>query len=360
MLGRVQTRYVQGVEGFKTGSTDLAAARARVQAHLTATFGEGAELLHLVPLAAGACQENFRLDVNLPSHPRVDRLVLRADAGSSLPGSLGRREEHAVVRTAYDAGVPTANAQGLVKDLLREGGHAYFLDWVDGVSLGAKLVKAPELEAARAALPAQLARAAARVHSVSPDHVELPLESPEPDPVTWALAFQRKILDELPEVHPGLELAWRWLDTHRPAPSEVTLVHGDFRTGNFMVGPEGLAGVLDWEFAHWGHPEEDLAWIAVRDWRFGRLDRPVGGFATRRDLYAAYEEVSGRRLDPRTLHFWEIFGNVRWAAGAVVQGQRYLAGNLDLELIAIARRTSEMEYEALRLIETGPVDWRED
>ena len=45
-------------------------------------------------------------------------------------------------------------------------------------------------------------------------------------------------------------------------------------------------------------------------------------------------------------------------AGAVVQGQRYLAGDLDLELVAIARRTTEMEYEALRLIEAGPTDWR--
>jgi aminoglycoside phosphotransferase (APT) family kinase protein len=348
------------VEGFKTGTTDLAAARNRVQGHLTATFGEDAELLRLVPLAAGACQENFRLDVIVPSMPGVDRLVLRSDAGSSLPGSLGRKEEFAVVRTAFDAGVPTANAYGLTKGLLREDGHAYFLDWVEGVSLGAKLVKDPELEAARAALPDQLARAASKIHAISPDHAELSLPDADPDPVTWAVEFQREILDGLPEPHPGLELAWRWLAENQPDVGEVTLVHGDFRTGNFMVRPDGLAGILDWEFAHWGCPEEDLAWITVRDWRFGRLDRPVGGFARRADLFDAYETHSGRRLDPAVLHYWEVFGNVRWAAGAVVQGQRYLAGDLDLELVAIARRTTEMEYEALRLIEVGPTDWRKE
>lgn len=342
------------------GEGDLAEARGRVRAHLTATFGEGSELLRMVPLAAGACQENFRLDVNLASAPRVDRLVLRSDSGSSLPGSLGRKEEYAVVRTAFDAGVPTANARGLAEGLVRPGCHAYLLDWIDGVSLGAKLVKDPDLESARAALPGQLAKAMARVHAVSPDHHPLPLPDPDPDPVAWALAFQRRVLDELPEVHPGLELAWRWLDEHRPPVGEVTLVHGDFRTGNLMVAPEGLVGLLDWEFAHWGCPEEDLAWITVRDWRFGRLDQPVGGFARRRPFYEAYEAETRRILDPEVLHFWEVFGNVRWAAGAVVQGQRYLAGNLDLELIAIARRTAEMEYEALRLIEAGPIDWRKE
>jgi len=358
LLESARNRYARGVEGFKTGTADLAAVRSRVQAHLTQTFGEGAELLRIVPLAAGACQENFRLDVSLPSAPEVDRLVLRSDSGSSLPGSLGRREEYAVVRAAFDAGVPTPNAHGLTDGLLRDGCHAYFLDWADGVTLGAKLVKDSDLETARERAPRQLASALARVHGISPDRVELPLTKPDPDAISWALEFQRRTLDALPEAHPGLELALRWLQSHRPPIEELTLLHGDFRTGNFMVKPDGLQAILDWEFAHWGCPEEDLAWITVRDWRFGRLDRAVGGMMTRHAFFTAYEEATGRRVNPEAVHYWEVFGNVRWAAGAVVQGQRYMAGNQDLELIAIARRTTEMEYEALRLIEVGPIDWR--
>ena len=54
------------------------------------------------------------------------------------------------------------------------------------------------------------------------------------------------------------------------------------------------------------------------------------------------------------IRFWEIFGNVRWAIGSVLQGERYLSGEeTDLELIAIARRSVEMEFEALRLMEGG-------
>jgi len=55
------------------------------------------------------------------------------------------------------------------------------------------------------------------------------------------------------------------------------------------------------------------------------------------------------------VHFWEVMGNVRWAAASLHQGERYMSGgDADIELVAVARRAIEMEYEALRLIERGP------
>jgi aminoglycoside phosphotransferase (APT) family kinase protein len=115
-----------------------------------------------------------------------------------------------------------------------------------------------------------------------------------------------------------------------------------------------LSALLDWEFAHWGSPYEDLAWISVRDWRFNRLDLPIGGFSKRAPFYDAYARASGRSVNLQTVLWWEICGNLRWAVGSVFQGERYLRGeSRDLELIAIARRNVEMEFEALRLIQKG-------
>jgi aminoglycoside phosphotransferase (APT) family kinase protein len=162
------------------------------------------------------------------------------------------------------------------------------------------------------------------------------------------------MLGRLPAPAPAIEFGLRWLGAHLPAHEEVVLVHGDFRTGNFLVTPDGLAAVLDWEFSHFGSPYEDLTWISVRDWRFNRLDKPIGGFAAREPFYDAYTRASGRGLDPAQLLWWEIYGNLRWAAGSLFQGERYLSGEeRDLELIAIARRSIEMEFEALRLIKRG-------
>ncbi|MCC6332462.1 MAG: phosphotransferase family protein [Myxococcales bacterium] len=313
----------------------------------------GAQLVEVKALHGGACQENFRVDATLGGLPT--RLALRSDAPTSLPGSIRRKDEFAVIEAAVRAGVRTPAARWLTSGLIREGSDAYFLDWVDGEALGRRVVRNPELARARKALPSVLAENLARLHAVTPPKEPgLPLKLPEAGPARFALDELRRQLDSMPGLYPAVELALRWLEAHQPTSEETVLVHGDFRTGNFLVVPEGLSAILDWEFARWGSPWEDLAWISVRDWRFGRLDQPIGGFARRAPFYAAYEEASGRTVDLQQVLWWEICGNLRWAVGSVYQGERYLSGDQnDLELIAIARRGVEMEFEALRLIRRG-------
>ena len=318
---------------------------------------EGVRVRSALPLAGGACQDNLLLDLDVIGQPR--RLVLRSDPTTWLPGSLTRRQEFPVIQAALAAGVRTPAVRWLCEDLVRPGASAYFMDFAPGVAIGRQVLRSPELAAAREGLLDELASELAKVHSIRLDeHPELPIGALgvalDGDPVDAALRFARGMVDEMHEPHPALELAIGWLHAHRPAVHEIVLVHGDFRTGNFLLVPDGLSAVLDWEFAHWGVPAEDLAWLCVRDWRFGAIDRAAGGFASRADLFHAYERESGRTIDPREVHWWEVMGNVRWAAGSVYQGERYLGGQAsDIELIAIARRAAEMEYEALRLIETG-------
>jgi len=156
---------------------------------------------------------------------------------------------------------------------------------------------------------------------------------------------------ELETPRPAIQLALAWLEANRPRPLAPCLTHGDFRVGNFLVSEEGLQGVLDWEFAHWGDPAEDLAWLCVRDWRFGREDLAAGGLGTREELLEAYRAAGGVELDGERLRFWEVFGNARWAIGARYQAERYLSGaQRDLELLAIGWRVLELEYETLRQI----------
>jgi len=71
--------------------------------------------------------------------------------------------------------------------------------------------------------------------------------------------------------------------------------------------------VLDWENAHIGDPAEDLGWLCTGSWRFGQIDRPVGGFGSREDLLAGYTEAGGKPIDPRRLEFWEVYGSLYWA-----------------------------------------------
>lgn len=321
----------------------------------TALAAHGATLTSVKPLHGGACQENFKVELTVDGRPQT--MALRSDAKSSLPGSIQRKAEFSVIEAATKAGVKTPAARWLSLDLLRQGADAYFLDWVSGEAIGRRVVRNPELDGARAKLPTELATTLARLHTVTPATTTLPLKLPRASPAEDALRDLVEMMDRMPGVYPAVEFALQWLAARIPEEREVVLVHGDFRTGNFMVTPDGLSAVLDWEFARWGSPYEDLGWISVRDWRFNRLDLPVGGFSKRAPFYAAYAQSSGRAVDEAAVLWWEIVGNLRWALGSVNQGERYLSGEqTDLELIAIARRNVEMEFEALRLIRRGRLD----
>lgn len=326
----------------------------RITARLTDALDRPVDVRGVEPLTGGACQENFRVELTIDGAPRT--MCLRSDARTALPASIGRAQEFPVIEAAVAEGVPTPAARWLTDGLVREGAHAYFLDWIEGEAIGARVTKHPALATAREALPTQLADALAAIHRITPQsHPDLPIErSPftgEGDPADGALRFIVAMLDELGAPRPASELALRWLRTHKPSAGEVVLAHADFRTGNFMVGPDGLVGVLDWEFCHWSDPMEDIGWLCTRDWRFGRVDRPVGGICGRERFYRAYEAASGRTIDRARLRWWEICGNLRWGIAAAYQGKRYAEGEPDFELLAIPRRAIEMEYEALRLIE---------
>jgi aminoglycoside phosphotransferase (APT) family kinase protein len=333
------------------------ALRGAVERHLAEATGAPVELQALEPMAGGACQDNWLVLASGTAPELGDgrRLVLRSDAATFIPGSLDRARELEVVRVAVAAGVRTPAARWPATGLVRAGAGAYFLDFADGEAIGRRVVGSSKLAQARAALPEELAVELAKIHAVTPESapaLAALLGAPD-DPVATLLDLVEGVLRGIPEPHPALELALRWLVENRPRGAERTLVHGDFRTGNFLVLPSGLSAILDWEFARFSTPAEDLAWITVRDWRFGKLDLPVGGFARREPFYAGYERASGRRIDRREVHWWEVLGNVRWAAGSLHQGERYLAGDRDLELIAIARRAAEMEWEAMRLIDSA-------
>ncbi len=274
-------------------------------------------------------QGSFRVTAIEDGRPR--RFVLRGDAPQSPPGSISCEVEFHVIAAAVEVGTPTPRARFPGEGLVRDGAFAYLADWVDGEVTGSSVVSHP----ARDELPEQLARALSAIHRITPETHELPLSGRERDPGEAALEAARELLDALPEPHAGLELAYVWATEHVPEPGPITLVHGDFRTGNFVVGEGGLAAVLDWEFAHWGDPLEDIGRLCVRSWRFGQVALPAGGLATRARFYPAYGELSGHDIDPEVIHFWEVLGNLR--RGATHLGER-----------------CQVAFEALRLIELGP------
>src|SRR5207237_7936218 len=128
-------------------------------------------------------------------------------------------------------------------------------------------------------------------------------------------------LDEVGEPHPAIELGLLRLRRDLPRDGARVVCHGDFRIGNLVIGEAGLAGVLDWEFAHVGDPREDLAWPLVRAWRFGREQLRLGGIAQPGVFLECYGQLTGLRVAPEELRVFELLGNLRWAIGALTQAR---------------------------------------
>ena len=121
-----------------------------------------------------------------------------------------------------------------------------------------------------------------------------------------------------------------------------------------MIDETGLTAILDWEFAGWSDPHEDIGWFHAMCWRFSGRDKPAGGVGTRTAFARGYESVAGVSIDPVRCRYWEVHAHLRWAVIALQQGDRYLLGNeRTLDLGLTGRRPSEMELEILRMTAPG-------
>jgi len=281
-------------------------------------------------------------------------LVLRSDPQEGPQGVMDRTLEFRVLEAAHAEGVLVPKPYFLGDDSL--GVPFFIMERIEGETIPRKLFRDPGYNQARQVMTKQLGARLARIHRVLVEQyslAELPAPQDGRSPAEEEIRrFEEMYQTMTREPHPAFELAFRWLRQHLPPEQERILVHGDYRMGNMIFGPEGLRAILDWELAHIGDPMEDLGWMCVRSWRFGNDHLPVGGVGLREEFWRAYEEAGGYPVDPARVHFWEIFGNLRWGVICLNMTQPFLDGqNPSVELAAIGRRTAETEWELLHLME---------
>lgn len=305
-------------------------------------------------LPGGAIQDNFLLDIDVASGASraTHALVLRTDAPSAVAVSLTRAQEFAVLRVAHDAGVASPKPLFLCRDRNVIGREFFVMERLPGIAPGHRLTREAELVPDRDGLARALGANLAKIHAIRPPVAALDvLPAPSADPARATIAEYRAYLDGLEDAYPALESALRWCDVHAPSSQDVTLVHRDYRTGNYLVDAGRLTGVLDWEFAGFGDPREDLGWFTARCWRFAAPEREAGGIAALEPFLDGYESVAGWRITRADLDYWQLMAHLRWAIIALQQAQRHCAGGeRSLELALTGRIVHELEYEALQLL----------
>jgi len=320
-----------------------------------ASEAESVEIAALARLRGGALQENWGLDARFSggSLDGEQRLVLRTSAATGIAASLTRRQEFAVQQAVFAAGVTVPEPLFASEDPAILGKPFFVMRRALGIAASDRITGDRALDPAFPAIADRLGRELALIHTIRPPQSGLAFLAPyeKVGPAQQIRRF-RAYLDRHPTPRPVLEWGMRWLETHMLPPAAPVLCHHDFRTGNYMLDGAALTAILDWEFAGWGDPHEDIGWFCCKSWRFARLDREAGGIADRTPFYHGYESASGASIDPQRVLFWEVLASVRWAVIALEQCDRHMIGgerNLDLALTG--RRASECELEILMLLD---------
>ena len=304
-------------------------------------------------MRGGAIQDNWRLDVAVDGGPWQGEhaFVLRTDAPSQVSASLTRAQEFAVLRVAHDAGVLAPAPRFLCEDAHVLGRMFFIMDRLPGVAAGHRLTREAALLPDAPALAHALGANLARIHALRPPLAGMP-DAPR-NPALETIAMYRRWLDAFDDTYPALELGLRWCERHAPANFEVTLIHRDYRTGNYLVDDGKLTGALDWEFAGFGDPREDLGWFTARCWRFAAPQHEAGGIAPLAPFLDGYASVAWRAFSAEDLAYWQVMAHLRWAIIALQQARRHRS-EPSLELALTGWIVDELECEALRLIAETP------
>jgi aminoglycoside phosphotransferase (APT) family kinase protein len=344
--------------GCVSDAAPLAERLAAYAAHRIPGAGE-VRVEGLERIFGGASRETYRFGLRTSEGgaPTLRRLILRRDPDGSLI-ETDRAIEYAAYRAFHGTAVPVPEPVWLEEDP-RWLDHPFFvMEELVGLEASPQIVVAPPYDRLAERIARQKWTILAEIARADPRRLGLEgvMEPVRPE-ACWRreLDFWERRLDEdelCPQ--PIVRAAIRWLRRRPPPPAQkIAVVHGDYRTGNFLVDPEGnVRAILDWEMAHLGDPLEDLAWGLNPVWRWAR-DGRAGGLAPRETAIQIWEEASGLRADPDALRWWEVFSSVKGQAIWVSSAREFGSGRNQDPILALSGWLMGNSQDRAALLDLG-------
>ncbi len=323
--------------------------RDGLAAFLAKVWGNRVEVENLSIASAGARRRNVLFDAlrNGERIPLVATIIPNA-AVQIMPIEV----EAAHLRFAEAAGMPAPHVHAVCEDASYVGGPFFVTSRIAGETIPRQVLRLVEKNPPLGPrLARQCGEALAKLHAADPAGAHPRITAAGADPIEATLRAVEALVRSLLQPSPAFTLALRTLERERPPPpARLSVVHGDFRNGNLIVGPDGLRAALDWEICHVGDPMEDLGWLCQRMWRFRNDALEVGGFGSRPDLAAGYE-AAGCSFDAARFHWWKTMGTLRWGLGLAGQAKAHLDGSVpSIVMAASGRRVAELEWDVLMLL----------
>ncbi|MBL6811569.1 MAG: phosphotransferase family protein [SAR86 cluster bacterium] len=300
------------------------------------------KIKQLIPLTGGASADINRIILANEDELIVRRTLSQEKSMMAIPKILEAKIQKVVKKNG--APVPEILFEFSEGEEIGEG---YVMEAIPGETIPRKILRDERFSTAREKLPFEIGKSLAKIHQTQLEDLKAL------DQVTFSDSLEKlfQVYLSFNQPQPVFDLAFKWLEAQKLTEYDDVLVHGDFRFGNFIISEENLESIIDWELAHIGNPMEDLGWLCVRSWRFGNVEKRVGGLGDIKDLIAGYEFNSDIKIDESQLDIWQLYGSLRWGVICMMQTFAHLSGMVNsVEKAAIGRRVSETEFDLMNMI----------
>jgi aminoglycoside phosphotransferase (APT) family kinase protein len=304
--------------------------------YLTERWATDVSLRDIEQIPGGASRETYRLALEVAGERRG--VILRRDPPSSLIDTE-RALEYQTYEAAFRAGIPVPEPL-----LLEENPEVLerpfsLMAEVTGCETAIANLTMPPFDAVRESIAHRkwslLGDLASRdiADLGVTEFMEIPADPARRELDYWAEVIRTDALTAQPVAAATI----RWLERHIPEPSgELCLVHGDYRSGNFLFNADGeIPALLDWEMAHIGDPLEDLAWSLDPLWAWP--DKTLaGGLLPREAALTIWEESSGRTVDRDRFRWWQVFASLKGLAIWISSTEDFANGATKEPILAVA------------------------
>jgi aminoglycoside phosphotransferase (APT) family kinase protein len=281
----------------------------------------GASISAVARIGGGASKEQFAFTLTRPGGS-TERYVLRMDPMEGIT-ETSRQREYEILK-AMQGVVPVPQPIWLDADGSHFGRPAVIMEFIAGtpkpstMTLSVTGLGTVLGDPLRGQIRPQYLQMLSDIHNFDWASAQLSSYSaPTADPkqaTRWLINFWKELLEQDALVHePVVRLATQWLEENVPDCEKLCLVHGDFRTGNYLFDEATgkVTAMLDWEMSYIGDFHSDLAWLLqpVFGTRIDGVFRVSDIFEGEEDFIAAYEGASGNRVNRTTLHYFKIFND---------------------------------------------------
>ena len=265
-------------------------------------------------------------------------VLRRPPLGQVLATAHDVAREHRIISALRGTDVPVPQTVGLSADDSVNGAPFYVMDFVEGRVIRAGTDAADLGIEDRRRAGESIVDVLAAIHAVDVDAVGLGELGRKQDYIARQLKrWYGQFAKSEDQVVGGLDLplvhtVHERLAASIPNQGTASIVHGDYRLDNCMLGDDGsVVAVLDWEICTLGDPLADvgLLWVYWSD----PDEEPVmpqasptalEGFPRKQELVDRYAQVSGRDLS--ALPYYVAFGY--WKLTCIIAGvyARYAGG----------------------------------